>query len=645
MVSKHSVHTLADIEVIEKKPYSMLDLPANTYDLIVKSSINSPDRDAIILVESGEEPTKVAARYSYCELVQYMHRTANMLNALGYGKDDVVTLLLPNVPEAHFFLWGGALSCKINPINPLLEPEMIRDIMCGANSKVLVALGEGAHSNIWEKVIAICDHIPSLETIISIGGDLKFNQSDINSIDFGHQEYYRYESVIHEYNSASLDNTRSIKSDDITTLFHTGGTTGKPKLVQQNHANQIYICAMIDAITDLESEDTILVGLPIFHCNAAIISGLMPLSIGSTILIAGIDGYRTPGIVANLYQMIEHFKVASFSAVPTIYAALAQMGTPRYKLDSLKFAICGAAPMPVDLFKKFQDLTKIKLIEGYGLTETTVATSLNPMAGTPKIGSIGLRFPYSDMCCVKLNDDGQLLRLCESNEIGVLLVRGPHVTSGYTQSEKNKGLFVTDFDGIKWLNTGDLARKDEEGFFWLTGRSKDMIIRGGHNIDPLMIEEALQAHPAIAFSAAVGRPDRYSGEVPAAYVVLNTGCDITEADILAYARKTVPERAAIPKVIRILEQLPVTAVGKTFKPKLVWLQIEEVYQEVLSKGLQGVQVEVSAGAHDEYGILVDIKVTLAQNAKEKNSDITLRALVQDMLSEFTHRYQLTFVGY
>ncbi|MCL1122904.1 acyl-CoA synthetase [Shewanella surugensis] len=641
MITKHPVHTLADIKAIEQTPYETLGLPENTYDSIVRSSLKCPDRDAIILVSDGERPTDVTVRYSYAELVQFMNRTANMLNALGYGRDDVVTLLLPNLPEAHFFLWGGAVSCQINPINPLLGPEMIRDIMCGANSKVLVALGNIPGTDIWDKVTAISEHIPSLETIISIGGDHLFNSSVRTSVEFRHQKHYHYESIIHEYNALSLDSHRTVKGSDITTLFHTGGTTGKPKLVQQTHINQLYICMVIDIISDLEPDDTILVGLPIFHCNAAILSGLMPLSMGNTIVIAGIDGYRTPGIVANLYRIIEHFNVASFNAVPTIYAALVQMGKPVNKLDSLKFAICGAAPMPVDLFKKFQELTQIKLIEGYGLTETTVATSLNPIAGTSKIGSIGLRFPYSDMRCVKLDNEGKLLRFCDIDEIGILLVRGPHVTPGYTQAGKNKSLFVTDTDDIRWLNTGDLAREDEDGFFWLTGRLKDVIIRGGHNIDPLIIEEALQSHPAIAFSAAVGRPDCYSGEVPAAYVVLNNGAEITEADILEYTKNTVSERAAIPKVIRILPQLPVTAVGKTFKPKLVWMQIEEVYQDVLAPALSGDRVEVTVGADDEYGTLADIKVTLAQNLKEKRSDTVIESLVQNILSEFTHRYRLT----
>ena len=646
MMTKHPVRTLADIEAIEQTPYEALGLPENTYDSIVQASLKYPDRDAIILVPDGERPTDVSVRYSYAELVQFMNRTANMLNALGYGRDDVVTLLLPNLPEVHFFLWGGAVSCQINPINPLLAPEMIRDIMRGANSKVLVALGKIPGTDIWDKVTAISEHIPNLETIISLGGDHIFNQSVTTDAEPHRQKYYHYESVIHQYNALSLDNHRPINGSDVTTLFHTGGTTGTPKLVQQTHTNQIYICTVIDTISELEAEDTILVGLPIFHCNAAILSGLMPLSMGNTIVIAGIDGYRTPGVVVNLYRMIEHFKVASLCAVPTIYAALAQMGKPVNKLDSLKFAICGAAPMPVDLFKQFQELTQVKLIEGYGLTETTVATSLNPIAGTPKIGSIGLRFPYSDMRCAELDSKGQWLRFCDTDEIGTLLVRGPHVTPGYTQAEKNKALFVTDNDGNRWLNTGDLARQDGDGFFWLTGRTKEVIIRGGHNIDPLIIEEALQSHPDIAFSAAVGRPDSYAGEVPAAYVVLNQGVEITEEDILEYATKKVPERAAIPKVIRILPQLPVTAVGKTFKPKLVWMQIEEVYQDILAQACSGYQVEVTVGANDEYGTLADIKVTPGHSPIEQtfDADIDIESLVEKILGEFTTHYQLTIVS-
>ena len=178
------------------------------------------------------------------------------------------------------------------------------------------------------------------------------------------------------------------------------------------------------------------------------------------------------------------------------------------------------------------------------------------------------------MAAVILDASGRFERMAETDEIGVIAINGPNVFSGYLDPRHNKGLWI-DIDGERWLNTGDLGRQDANGYFWLAGRKKELIIRGGHNIDPKIIEDALQKHPAVAMVAAVGSPDAYAGELPVAYVQLKPGLVVTEAELVEHAARTIPEKAAVPKRVKISSSLPTTAVGKLFKPALVEREIEE----------------------------------------------------------------------
>jgi len=216
----------------------------------------------------------------------------------------------------------------------------------------------------------------------------------------------------------------------------------------------------------------------------------------------------------------------------------------------------------------------VKILEGYGLTEAACVSSVNPAAGERRAGSIGLPIPYQRMAAVVLDGDGRFHRMADVDEVGVIAISGPNVFKGYLDPRHNVGVWI-DIDGESWLNTGDIGRRDTNGYFWLTGRKKELIIRGGHNIDPRTIEEALASHPGVAMAAAIGSPDAYAGEMPVAYVQLKPGATVTEQELLEHAALTIPERAAIPKRIKISSSLPTTAVGKLFKPALVEREIEE----------------------------------------------------------------------
>jgi fatty-acyl-CoA synthase len=280
------------------------------------------------------------------------------------------------------------------------------------------------------------------------------------------------------------------------------------------------------------------------------------------------QGYRGAGVVKRFWEIVAHHRINFFSGVPTLYAALLEVPVADHDVSSLEAGLCGAAPMPTEVFRRFEERTGLKILEGYGLTEAGCVSSANPPRGERRIGSIGLRLPAQKMKAAVLGEQGEYLRDCASGEVGIILVSGPNVFAGYRDAQHDQGVFVDCGDGGRWLNTGDLGRCDADGYFWLTGRKKELIIRGGHNIDPAVIEEPLHRHPAVQIAAAVGRPDVHAGELPVAYVQLKKGVAITEAELGDFLRGEVGERAALPKQVHIVDEMPLTPVGKIYKPAL-----------------------------------------------------------------------------
>jgi fatty-acyl-CoA synthase len=322
-------------------------------------------------------------------------------------------------------------------------------------------------------------------------------------------------------------------------------------------------------------------------------------------------GYRGPGILDNFWQLVAHYRISLFSGVPTIFSRLLDLPVAGHDLSSLRYAICGAAPLPVELLRAFEQRTKLRLVEGYGFTEGSCISIVGPLASEPMPGSIGLRLPYQEVRVVVLDEQtGTYLRDAAPEESGTIVVRGANIFAGYLQPEHNKGIWVDTGDGQgPFYNTGDLGRQDSQGGFYITGRQKELIIRGGHNIDPKIIEEALAAHPAVALAAAIGRPDAHAGELPVAYVTLLAGQQATEAELLDFAEANIPERAAIPKNVYIATELPLTAIGKILKPTLVKREITRVYTRELAT-VAGLTVQsVTVRDDKQRGLVAEISAT------------------------------------
>jgi fatty-acyl-CoA synthase len=585
---------LADIEAIEQVPLESRVPFRSTYEVIRNAAVEQGNRPAITFLRQGSAD-ETPLVLSYRDLFGRINQAANLFADFGIGRSDTVSYLLPNLPQTQITIWAGQAVGIVNAINPLLKPEQIADLLAAANSRLLVALGPMPGTDIWERVETVRRLYPKLEAVLQVAGPGDARNG-----------VHAFDALLDHYPADHLTASHDVVPDAVCALFHTGGTTGAPKLVQHTHWNEIHSAWAVACLGDFTPDDVLLLGLPLFHANAVLLTGLAPFLTGASTLLLSPAGYRNPAVIRDFWKIVARYRATAFSAVPTVYTALLDVPIGDADIGSLRYGICGAAPMPTELFRAFEQKTGIKILEGYGLTEATVASSANPLYGECRIGSIGLRLPYQPMKVVKLNEHGRYERDCATGEIGVIAVKGPNVTPGYRQAPSNGNLFLE----AGWLNTGDLGRQDAEGYFWLVGRAKDMIKRSGHIIDPAMIEEALHRHPAVALAATVGRPDAYAGELPIAYVTLKPGATATPDALKEWARTQISEPPAAPVEIVILDAMPVTAIGKIFKPTLRYDAIRRVYAaELEPMRSQGIGFDVAVETHETHGTLAVITVT------------------------------------
>ncbi|MCG8334122.1 MAG: acyl-CoA synthetase [Proteobacteria bacterium] len=614
------IATMADIKEIEQVPFDERLKATNMYDLLKQGSEIDPEKVAMSFMLNGDlydSPMEV----TYKDFFSQINRTANLFHDLGVGPGDVVSYLLPNAPHAHYVLWGGEAAGVVNPINPLLEAHTIKDICQAANTKVLVALGEVPGSEIWPKVEQIRKELPNLKAIVRVFGSGDEKEGIIG-----------YDEVIQNYNGDKLDSGRQIDPSDLASIYHTGGTTGIPKLAPHTHFNEASMAQIMDSTGLLKREQTVLCGLPLFHVNGTMVTGGYPFSVGAHVVILSPQGYRDAAVMQNFYKIVERYKANFFSCVPTVLSVLLDIEQRDADISTLKFALCGAAPLSTELINRFESKTNMTILEGYGLTEGTTASTLNPPYGKRKVGSIGFRLPYTEMTILTRDEKG--LREAADDEIGQVCIKGPTVFSGYLDENKNKNIWVKD----NWLDTGDLGRRDAEGYFWLTGRSKDLIIRGGHNIDPAAIEEPLYMLDDVQVAAAVGRPDRHAGEVPVAFVQLQQGSKLTAEKILEHLQENIGERAAIPKDVFIMEELPLTPIGKIFKPALRQNAVQFVYLNEI-KALGGVIESLSVDVTEDklLGTMANVRIKKSTNVSVSD----LEKSIKEVLARYTIKYELT----
>ena len=587
-----AIRSLQDIERIEETPLGARLSTRDVYRTLTETAGRFGKRTAILdLPEGGQGKPR---RWNYNQALAAITRTANLLHEAGQGAP--VGYLLPNLAETHFVLWGAAAGAGAAPVNPLLSAHAIADILDAVGARAVVV--DGADPALAEKIREVRARLGRPLAVIAVRG-----------VPQG-EDWIDYAADMQTRPGDRLAFDLARDTGRIAAYFHTGGTTGSPKVAQQTHANQTAMAWMLRCALDLSEKDVVFTGLPLFHATAAILTGLAPLAAGATLVLGGPSGFRDKALLDRFWSLVQTHGVTVFSGVPTIYASLLDRPVGEADVSSLRYGVVGAAPMPVSVFTRFEAATGIKILELYGMTESTCVSTCNPRDGERRVGSIGLRMPYHQIKVAILDETGAYARDARPGEVGVLALKGETVIPGYRQAEKSRDLFLPG----GWLNSGDLARFDADGYVWLTGRAKDLIIRGGHNIDPGMIENALSRHEAVELAAAVGQPDAYAGEIPVAYVVLREGAEVSEADLMAFAKTEVDERPAVPKAIRIIAEMPVTAVGKIFKPALREDAAVHAAREALDgAGLTG--LEVTARTEKQRGLVVRVSGVTDENER------------------------------
>ncbi len=597
-----SFRSIADmIEIENECAFNDLGLPKTLYSMLSNTAGKFPNRPAVTFqLFSG--PKDPAETLTWAELHDKTTQAANMFRGLGVGPTDVVAYVLPNSNETVLTLLGGAVAGIVNPINPLLDAEQIGAILRETKAKVVVTLKAFPKTDVGQKTAAAVALAPNVKAVIEV--DLNKYLTPPKSWivplvrpknPISHSaKVYDFNALLQKQNK-TLDFV-DVQEDRVAAYFHTGGTTGMPKVAQHLYSGIIYNGWLGKRLLFKET-DNVICPLPLFHVFASHVILMAMVASGAHVVFPTPAGYRGDGVFDNFWKLIERWKITFIITVPTAISALMQRPVDA-DISSVKTSFSGSAPLPLELFRRFEEATGVAIVEGYGLTEATCLVSCNPPDGEKKVGSIGLRFPYTDVRIVK-SVDGELVE-CEVDEIGEICVSNPGVYAGntYTEADKNKDLY---YQGTH-LRTGDLGRIDGDDYLWITGRAKDLIIRGGHNIDPAIIEEALLGHDAVAFAGAIGQPDAHAGEIPCAYVELVAGATVTVDELLAFCDSHITERAAKPKYIEILDELPKTAVGKVFKPDLRKRAIQRIYNATLQDA--GLDARVTAVIDDKKRGLV-----------------------------------------
>jgi fatty-acyl-CoA synthase len=596
------IRSVADVRRFEQEAALEARLPGpGILDVFERHARERPDRVALTMLMTGaddEEPRRVG----YGELLGLLRQAANAFHTLA-GPRAGVAYLLPNLVQTHVTLWGATASGYAVPINFLLRPEHVAELVRASGARILVALGPHPVLDIWSTALAVRDAVPGLH-LVRVGAP---SPEDVPGLD----------DLLAAQPSDRLVFDPPGRGDDLAAYLHTGGTTGNPRLVTLTHRSQLAAALGGMVLADSGPDDVLLANLPLFHAGGTVFCGLSVFLAGGELVVMSPAGLRNPAMVEGFWRIAARHRATLVGAVPTGLAAVVEVPIGDADLSAVRSGFTGASSIPPSVGERFRALTGRKLCEVYGMTEASGVICVDPTAGPGAPGSVGIRLPYTEVTVRKVaaeHDGPGLGEECGTGEIGQVVVRGPTVSPGYRDPGHDAGVFEEGH-----LLTGDLGYTDEAGNLYIAGRVKDLIIRSGHNIDPLMIENAMTEHPAVALAAAVGMPDDYAGEVPIVYVSLLPGAQATVAELEEHARRTIGERPAWPRQIVVVDSIPLTAVGKIFKPTLRLDGIRRLVERVVHEdlGLPGAQVAVTAGG--PRGTRVD--VTLPAPLADRRGDV------------------------
>jgi fatty-acyl-CoA synthase len=604
------IASIADVRDVEQGPYAAFMAHTTVHAALEQVAARYPRRTALTAIDDPASVVHVR-QWTHEELLADVRRTANLFRALCSGRTPCIALLLPPIPEAHLALWGAETAGTVCPINFQLNTEHIAAIVRASGAEILVALGPAPDLDIWPRVDAILAECPGVQHVLAVPADPQDALPRQLQPEAAHASRQRGDA---------LDFTPSPQT--LAALFHTGGTTGAPKLTRHTHQNQLHAAWGAAQMFSTREQDVILNGFPLFHVAGAFVFGLSTLLAGGEVVLPTRLGLRHAGLMARLGKVIEQRGITLLAAVPTVIAGLLSLNLDNAPLRSVRALLTGGSPLPDELAARFEQRHHIPVRNILGMTESAGVISIEPLAGPRTPGSCGLPLPFTEVRV--LRGDGTLAAL---GEPGIVRVRGPNVSPGYTEAARDAGTFE---DG--WLVSGDIGHVDAAGRLFITGRAKDVIIRGAHNIDPGLIESALLRHPDVLMAAAVGAPDAYAGELPVAFVSLKPGAQLSAETLAAFAAPHIAERPAVPKRIDIVPAIPMTAVGKVYKPALRVLATRRVIDELLASN--GLTAQVQALVQESPGGLA-IEFRLTQAGDDAAAEVRVRHMMAPFPLAFT----------
>ncbi len=538
-----------------------IDYPDDTLDaLLANTARRFPDRPAIIFFDK---------QLSYRELDEAVSRFAAALQHLGLEKGDRVAVHMPNCPQFVIAYYGTLRAGGVVvPTNPTYTPRELHHQLNDSGARVVVTL-----TMTLDRVQAVRDETPVEHVIVTNIKDyfpplIKLLFTLFKEKKEGHAADIRglpntswFLELLRRHSPESRRPAGTTK-DDLAVLGYTGGTTGVPKGAMLLHRNLVANALQVRAWTPglREGEESVLGALPLFHSYGMTTVMNFAVAVGGAMILL-----PNPRELDRILKLIDKYQPTFFPGVPTLYTAINNHpDVQKYNLRSVKYCLSGAASLPVEVQKKFEELTGAKVVEGYGLTETSPVTHANPLNGRRKPGSIGIPMPDTLAKIVHIETGEEL----PVGEVGEIVISGPQVMAGYhNRPKETQATLRTDADGRVWLHTGDVARMDEDGYFYIVDRKKDLIIASGYNVYPREVEEVLYEHPKVLEAAVVGVPDPYRGETVKAFVVLREGEMATEEEIIQFCRdRLAPYK--VPKLVEFRDSLPKTTVGKILRRQL-----------------------------------------------------------------------------
>ena len=500
--------------------------PNSIGELLEQRAMATPEKPFLLSEPDGRQ-------FTYVEFSLAVNRAASMLASHGIGKGDVVSLLMPNGAEyiiGYFACWKlGALA---GPVNSLLKEHEIEFVMNNSEAKAILL-----HSEFRERIEKVRKELPHLQAVIAFD-----NEADATREFAG-------------ANAESRQDACAPGRDDDAIIIYTSGTTGKPKGCLLTHGNVIANARQISEWLRFTESDRLLTIMPLFHMNAVSVTTMSALYAGGSTVIS-------PRFSASqFWNCISDYQISSFGSVATMLSILLNTypnGVPEgLKTDHLRFAMCGSAPVPAEVMKKFEETFNCPVVEGYGLSESTCRSTFNPPDERRRAGSCGLSIGNE----MKVVDD--IDREVPDGELGEIVMRGENILKGYYKDpEATERAFRNG-----WFHTGDIGYRDMDGYFYIVDRKSDMIIRAGENIYPREIDEVLYQHPVVAAAATIGVPDPLYGEEVVAFIVLKDGMRVSEEEIMSYCRAELADYKC-PKSIHYVKDIPKGPTGKLLKREL-----------------------------------------------------------------------------